>query len=248
MNEPGLLSIGLLSFLAGVLGTGSGGVLAYFFPHLGKRFFSLVLGFAAGVMLVIVFMELLAESLVLGGYWPTLSGLAAGIAAFLWLDSSLPHWHPVTGADGGAEDKHIRKGYLIAAGIALHNLPEGMAIGAGFAASSELGIGLAVIIGLHNIPEGLSIAVPLKAAGKKVQGLWASCLAGVPMGLGGLLGAALGQVSFAVLSFSLAFAAGAMLYIVCDELIPDAYEAASGHYPIVGILVGTLLGIMIVGF
>lgn len=248
MNEPGLLSIGLLSFLAGVLGTGSGGIIAYYFPRLGKKLFSMILGFAAGVMLVIVFMELLAESLVLGGYWPALSGLAAGMVVFLWLDSILPHWHPVTGADGGGAAKHIRMGYLIAVGIALHNLPEGMAIGAGFAVSSELGIGLAVIIGLHNVPEGLSIAVPLRAAGKKEQGLWASFLAGVPMGLGGLLGAALGQVSLFILSFSLAFAAGAMLYIVCDELIPDVYEAASGHYPIVGILAGALLGLMIVGF
>lgn len=245
MQGPGLFMITLYSLLAGVLGTGGGGLLAYYFPRPNRKVFSMILGFAAGIMLAIAFLELLEESLALGDTLLAVIGLVLGVGIFLWLDNTFPHNHPVRGLDG-QQGRYVKKGYLIAGGIALHNLPEGLAIGAGFAASPELGLGLAFIIALHNIPEGLAVAMPLKVAGKKEQGLWISFLAGVPMAIGGFIGGLIGNISLALLSLSLAFAAGAMLYIVCDELIPDAYENSPDHYPIVGILVGVIIGLLII--
>ena len=245
MAEPSLFFITLYSALAGVIGTGGGGLLAYFWPRPGRRNFSMILGFAAGIMLVIVFMELIPEAMELVVSPWVILGLVLGIGVFLFLDIMLPHYHPATGEDGRSY-KYLNKGYLIASGIALHNLPEGLAIGAGFAASPSLGFGLVVIIALHNIPEGLSLAMPFNAAGRPGRGLWISILTGLTMGLGGFLGGLLGNVSPLLLGISLAFAAGAMLYIVCDELIPDAYETSPDHSPILGIVIGVVLGLMIV--
>jgi len=245
MPEPNLFFITLYSALAGVMGTGSGGLLAYYWPRPGRRNFSMILGFAAGIMLVIVFMELIPEALKQVNSFLLILGLLLGIGMFLLLDVMLPHYHPATGEDG-RQYRYLNKGYLIASGIALHNLPEGLAIGAGFAASPSLGFGLVVIIALHNIPEGLSLAMPFNAAGCRGKGLWISIVTGLTMGLGGFIGGLLGNVSPILLGISLAFAAGAMLYIVCDELIPDAYETSPDHSPIIGIVIGVVLGLILV--
>ncbi len=245
MLEPDLFLITLYSALAGVLGTGGGGLLAYICPRPGRRAFSMILGFAAGIMLVIIFMELVAEALDLGSNIYVIIGIVIGIGVFLVLDTMLPHYHPVTG-DDGRHVRYMNKGYLIASGIALHNLPEGLAIGAGFAVSSRLGFGLVIIIALHNIPEGLSLAMPFNAAGRKEMGLWVSVITGLFMGVGGFIGGLVGNVSPILLSMSLSFAAGAMLYIVCDELIPDAYQTSNDHSPIIGIVIGVVMGLMII--
>ena len=245
MPETNLLYITLYSGLAGVLGTGGGGLLAYYWSRPSRKNFSMVLGFAAGIMLVIIFMELIPESLELVSSPLLIIGLVLGIGVFLQLDLLLPHYHPATGEDG-RHTRYLNKGYLIASGIALHNLPEGLAIGAGFAASPSLGFGLALIIAIHNVPEGLALAMPFNAAGRRGTGLWISVVTGLAMGLGGFIGGLVGNVSPLLLGISLAFAAGAMLYIVCDELIPDAYDTSPDHSPIIGIVAGVVLGLIFV--
>ena len=236
--------VGMMGMLTGVIGTGAGGLLSILVRKPSARFTGTILAFAAGVMLSIIFIELIDEAMIFSGHWVAIGGLSLGIAIFYLLDHYLPHQHVVTEEtvhSGG----YLKKGTLLAIGIGLHNFPEGLAIGTGYVGSAELGLSLAILIGLHNIPEGMAVAAPLKQGGYSfLRVLAVTALAGVPMGIGALIGAAIGSISSLVLGLSLGFAAGAMLYIVCDELIPDAYESAGAHLSILGITSGTILGIL----
>ncbi len=140
-------------------------------------------------------------------------------------------------------------GILLGLGIALHNIPEGLAIGAGYASSDQLGLELALIMGIHNLPEGVAIAAALDAGGcRKSKTMLITALAGLPMAAGAFIGAMLGIVSPLVLSVSLGFAAGAMLFVTCDELIPNAQNLARGHSATLGFLLGVVTGILIISF
>jgi len=236
----------MLGLLAGVIGTGAGGLLSIFVKKPTPRFTGTILAFAAGVMLAIIFVELIDESIASSGHWAAIGGLAFGMVVFYLLDHYLPHRHTVT-EEETIFSGYLKKGTLLALGIGLHNLPEGLAIGTGFVGSQELGFSLAILIGVHNIPEGMAVAAPLKQGGFSFPKVLAiTLLAGVPMGLGALVGALIGSISVFVLGLSLGFAAGAMLYIVCDELIPDAYESAGAHLSIFGIFAGTILGLLFI--
>lgn len=244
-----LLEITFWGTLAGVIGTAAGGALTIFFGKPSRHLTGTVLAFAAGVMLVIVFLELTEEAISFGGHFAAITGLSAGMALFYLLDLLIPHHHAVTAETGGADKAYLRKGTLLALGIALHNLPEGVAIGAGFIGSERLGVTLAILIALHNIPEGLAVAVPLRQGGRSYTGaLMAAALAGLPMGLGAFIGAAVAGFSMLFLGLAMAFAAGAMLYIVCDEMIPDAYASAGPHLAILGIFLGTVTGMTLLAW
>jgi len=230
--------------MAGTMGTGIGGLLALSLLKPSNNVLGLMLGFSGGIMLSIVFMELLQKAAE-NSFAHMIVGLLLGILVFVYLDNYFPHWHYVSEETVGKA--YVRKGVLIATGIALHNLPEGIAIGAGFASSEQMGITLAILIAAHNIPEGMAIGFPLYFGGLgRVKSLAITLMAGVPMGVGALLGALAGNISFSFLSLSLGFAAGAMLYIVCDELIPDVYRLASAHTAILGITAGILTGMLMV--
>lgn len=238
------LEITLIGLMAGTMGTGIGGLLALSLLRPSNSVLGLMLGFSGGIMLSIVFMELLQKA-AKNSFAHMIVGLLLGILVFVYLDNYFPHWHYVSEETVGKA--YVRKGVLIATGIALHNLPEGIAIGAGFASSEQMGITLAILIAAHNIPEGMAVGFPLYFGGLgRVKSLAITLMAGVPMGVGALLGALAGNISFSFLSLSLGFAAGAMLYIVCDELIPDVYRLASAHTAILGITAGILTGMLMV--
>ncbi len=240
------VEVTLIGFLAGAVGTGLGGGLGAIVRKPSPRLLGFLLGLAAGVMLSIIFMELLEEAIA-ASFTHGMLGLVAGILAFVVLDHLIPHHHPVSNET--SSPSLMRKGSFIALGIALHNLPEGMAIGAGFSASTATGVALALIIALHNIPEGMAVAVPLVAGGmKRSNAVALSIAAGLPMGAGALLGSLMAGVSPASLSWAMGFAAGAMLYIVCDELIPDVYDLTDSHTAIAGITTGTALGVALIYF
>lgn len=245
LEDVQLWQITFYGFAAGVVGTGLGGFLAFIFPRPREDIFSGALGFAAGVMMAVVFLELVEEALDFGGLPAALVGMLLGLGVFFLLDQLIPHQHAVTEEQTEHQARYLKKGVLLALGIALHNLPEGMAIGAGYVVSVETGFLLAVVLALHNIPEGLAVAIPLKAIGRGGLGLYAALLAGVPMGIGAFIGGAVSAISPFFLGASLGFAGGAMLYIVCDELIPDAYETSRGHAPILGITLGVVVGMLI---
>ncbi|MCH5201794.1 MAG: ZIP family metal transporter [Oscillospiraceae bacterium] len=144
-------------------------------------------------------------------------------------------------------------GLVMAFAIALHNLPEGMVIGASYAQDKAMGFTitggfvLAIVIGLHNIPEGMSVSVPLIAGGmKKPKAIFVTALTGAPTILGAMLGYSLGSMGPISLAISLSFASGAMLYVVFGELLPEAILMWRSKFPAFGMLVGMLTGMVII--
>ncbi len=143
------------------------------------------------------------------------------------------------------DNKILRTGFLIFLGIAIHNLPEGLAIGAGLEASPELGLYIAIAIGLHNIPEGIAVAGPLRAGGLSViKVIFLTLLAGLMAPVGAAIGLLFFGISPLFVAGGLAFASGAMVYIVHDELVPQAHTLHA-HIAIGGLMAGLLLGFIL---
>jgi len=208
----------ILSLIAG-MGTVAGAVSLMFFRHLKPKTFSLLLGIAAGVMAAVVLFDLLPASLAYGRL-AALGGFAAGIV-LLGLTGLFLNFLDAASGEGF---RFLRMGYLIAAGIALHDLPEGLAIAAGFA-TSTIGPFLALAIGLHNIPEGLAIAAPLRYGGMSSGRVIGLCvLISFVTPLGTFLGMTAIRSHAALIGPLLALAAGAMTYIVVGELWPKSHQ------------------------
>lgn len=244
---PKLATITLLGTLAGVLGTGLGGLAVAFLPRLSRKMLSAVLGFSAGIMLAVVAFDLMPEAFAVAGIGWGLLGLAAGAGLLAATDLLLPHMHFLSTDE--ESQRFLRTGLLIGLGIAIHNLPEGLAIGAGFGSSLEFGLSVAVLMAVQNAPEGMAMACPLNQTRLSPWRTTAwTLLAGLPMGLGAFLGGLLGRVSSVLLASALGFAAGAMLFITCDELIPDAQELRQGHSGTFGIVLGVIFGVAVSSF
>ncbi|MEF8832581.1 MAG: ZIP family metal transporter [Candidatus Thermoplasmatota archaeon] len=209
---------------------------------------SVLLGFSAGIMVSITFVELIPESIEEGSLITAVGGLFLGIVMIGFLDMKFPHRHFSFNCEGDKEKaKSLKTGVLLTIGIAMHNLPEGVAIGGGFMISFEIGLTLAVLMAIHNFPEGMAVGAAMCIGKVKASRIFlVTALAGVPMGIGAILGGLLGGVSDVTLSIGLGFAAGAMLYIVFDELIPDAHRRMDGHTAIIGILSGIIIGILFI--
>lgn len=245
---PYILQVTLVGLMAGVFGTSFGGMLTVILRKPRDVVLSSVLAFSGGIMLAIVFVDLIPESLDMGTIPLALGGLCVGAAVLKLLDVYLPDsFHQPGGLNGDGKGVHFRRtSVLLGLGIALHNLPEGLAIGAGYMASEALGLGLAVVMAIQNVPEGMAMAGPMKAARMSgVQIVTWTGLAGLPMGLGALAGGLLGSVSPLFLSAALGFAAGAMLYIVFDQLLPDAQRLGSGQSSTYGALFGIVFGLIV---
>jgi zinc transporter, ZIP family len=239
-----ILQITLIGLGAGVIGTGSGAFIALFLKNPGKAMLSFILGFAGGIMLAIVLNDLLPESVAAGNFITAFAGLLIGALFILFLDLKMPHFHFFEAT--GDLPRFIRTGTILGLGIAMHNLPEGIAIGASYVASPAVGFTLALTIALHNIPEGIAMACPLCAGGLRLRWIVLyTAMAGLPMGIGAFLGATLGAISELVLSLSLGFAGGAMLYIIFGELIPGSQNSGNGHSGTFGAVFGTISGILL---
>lgn len=193
-------------------------------------------------MISVVAFDLMPEAIESGGLVLAIGGLIAGVILVSLLDL-LPHTHFM--ASDRESSRFYKTGVIVGLGIAMHNLPEGLAIGAGYAHDVTLGLGLALVIAVHNFPEGMAMACPMVIAGMKpLRVVLATMAAGVPMAIGALLGSLVGGMSSGLLSLCLGFAGGAMLFVTCDELIPDAQELGSGHSGSFGIVAGVVVGIL----
>lgn len=239
-----VLYITIIGVLTGIIGTVGGGFIVIFLKKIKESFLTFILGISAGIMVVVVFLDLIPGALTAGSTLSTIAGMLLGVGLIGLLDFTFPHEH----FQGKKINTYYRVGILLSVGIALHNIPEGLAIGAGYSAAKSLGLGLAVVIGIHNIPEGIAVASSLLLAGmSNIKIILITFLAGLPMGLGAFLGALLGNISPFFLSLALGFAAGAMLFITFDDLLPTAQEKNKGKLAITGILLGVFLGILITG-
>jgi len=209
----------VLSLIAG-LGTVAGAGILVFFGRLQPKTLAFLLGIAAGVMAAVVLFDLIPASLAYGRPLAALAGFVAGLALLALTGAVLNLLERGT-TEGSV---FLRMGYLIATGIALHDLPEGLAIAAGFATSS-IGPFLALAIGLHNVPEGLAVATPLRYGGMGSTRVIGLCvLISFVTPLGTLLGQTAIRAHGALIGPLLALAAGAMSYIVLEELWPKSRQ------------------------
>lgn len=229
----------IISFLAGAA-TGLGGIVGVLFKP-GRKLLVLGLGFSSGVMLGIVFLTLIPEALI-GGSGLCFASFVSGVISIFLIDILLPHIHAVE-----SSESLLQTGILVFLGMLLHDFPEGLAMGAGYSMAPKLGIALALVIGLHNIPEGIVVALPLYASGiSRLKSVLASFGAGLPSLFGACLAFFLGK-SFPgqFIYISSAFAAGAMFYIIIDELIPEAHKYELPHLTTLGIMIGTIAAFII---
>ena len=279
-----LWSIIGITALAGMGGTGMGGLVSCLFRRDSSKTVSLLLSFAAGVMTSVVCFDLLTEALhpdnMSTNVWLVVMGVLVGyvvIAALnAWIDRNTNHEvahidenHPRT-ADSLEELTHANHlqehregrqprsglflaGLVMAAAIALHNVPEGMVIGASFARTAGQaqlnrgGLTMAIIIGMHNIPEGMAVAVPLISGGMpKWRSVLVTALTGFPTVLGALLGYSVGAMGPFALALSLSFASGAMLYVVFGELMPESILMWRSKLPAAATIIGMLTGLIII--
>ncbi len=238
-----LLKITLLGLVSGLAGTGIGGLSAFLINKTSSRMMSTILEFSAGLMTAVVCFELLPEAFELGGTLYTFAGVLTGIGTIVLIENALKQSRLFK---GGNSSGLLRAGVLMAIAIALHNFPEGFAVGSGFEASISLGFTITAVIIVHDIPEGIAMAVPMRAGGfSRVKAFTYTLLSGVPMGLGALLGAALGEISHMLTASCLGFAGGAMLYIVYGELVPESKRLYLGRLSSLGNVLGILCGIIV---
>lgn len=237
----------LLSLLAG-LATGLGGLIVLVRKP-SRRIMNFLMGVAAGVMIILSFLELMVEALNLAGLTLAAAGFLAGSLIIFILDSLLPHLHFGKKEKGLVDVKFFKYSTLIAVGIALHNFPEGIAVGSSYAYLPELGLTVAVAMAIHNIPEGMAIAIPACLSGRsKFSAFRLALLSGLVEPAGALISVLLLDVFNGFVPFGLAFASGIMVFITLDEIIPAASQNGHEHFTSFGIIAGSLLTFILLGF
>ncbi|MFW7377536.1 MAG: zinc transporter ZupT [Oligoflexus sp.] len=253
----------ILTALAG-LATGCGGLIAVFGKPDSARFLSASLGFSAGVMIYVAFVELFTESLdivqgIVGEFWGLIFvnlAFFGGMGLIALIDHLVPEFenpHEVpqeltqkkkSTLEKTASTKLIRMGLLSAIAIAIHNFPEGMATFIASLKNPELGLSIALAIGIHNIPEGIAIAVPIYfATASRSRALLYSILSGLAEPAGALLAAFVLSFYWNELIYGLLFAAvaGVMVFISLDQLLPNAERYGQHHHSVYGLVCGMMV-------
>ena len=232
----------LLGLFFGTIGTTLGGILGIIINKNSNKFLSTILSFASGLMMSIICFDLIPEALEISNIYNMILGVFAGLMAMIFCDIIVQK--RINKKSYNNQNSLLRTGIIVSIGLAIHNFPEGLAIGSGFDASIKLGLSLASAICLHDIPEGISMAVPMKNGGiKKAKVIYYVILSGITTGIGAFFGAITGNISQSVIAICLSFAAGAMLYIVSGELIPEANNLYKGKMPVISNIFGFIIGI-----
>ena len=240
-----LIKITLIGTFFGTFGTTIGGIIGVFLKNTTNKFLSFILELAAGLMMGIVCFDLIPEAINISNIANVIIGIVLGVITMIICDNLLTIRFNKKTVETMGTNSLLKTGIIIGIGLAIHNLPEGLAIGSAYGASIRLGISLALAIALHDIPEGISMSVPMKNGGmKKTKVILYTILSGLTTGIGAFVGRIVGGISTELVSISLSFAAGAMLYIVSGELVPESYKLYKGRLPYIGYIIGILLGII----
>ena len=238
------------------LGTALGAAMVFLMKaKIDAKLEKLLLGFAAGVMIAASVWSLLLPAIELSGerrgsaWIPAAAGFMLGVGFLLLLDSVVPHLHPDKEKPEGVRS-HFGKTTMLALAVTLHNLPEGMAVGVALAGAmlGSTGIAMAgafvlsVGIAIQNFPEGAIISMPLRSAGaSRPKAFWYGVLSGVVEPIGAVVTILLAEQVVRILPYLLAFAAGAMIYVVVDELIPESQSGEDTNIGTIGVTVGFVL-------
>ncbi len=214
-----ILKTTLLGLFFGTFGTTLGGILGVVLKKKSNKFLSFILALASGFMMAVICFDLIPESLEISNIFEAILGILLGIIAMIFCDLLVDKKFSSKMHTNNKESKLLRTGMIVSIGLAIHNFPEGLAIGSGFESSLKLGLSLAIAICFHDIPEGISMAIPMKNGGMKPSKvIFYVILSGVTTGIGAFFGAIIGSISEQVISICLSFAAGAMLYIVSRRI------------------------------
>ena len=250
-----------LTLFAG-LSTGFGSAIAFFAKKTNTGFLSLALGFSAGVMIYVSFVEIFVKARSeltseLGstqGYWVTTAAFFGGILLIAIIDKLIPsvenphEMHKVEEMSGEKpkdKDKLMRMGLFTALAIAIHNFPEGLATFTAALTDPHLGVAIAVAIAIHNIPEGIAVSIPIfYATGSRKKAFWLSLSSGLAEPVGAAIGFLILMPFLSPVIFGVLFAgvAGIMVFISLDELLPAAEEYGEHHLSIYGLIAG--MGVM----
>ena len=252
----------LLSAFACTLGTGLGGVVAVVIGNRSPSMTCWMLSFAGGVMTSIVCFGLVPEAIELSNVTLSILGIILGILVIMLLNRF------VDGVTEKTQEKMkirntpqdlchsreimeskkvlLRSGIIMLVALALHNIPEGMAIGAGGSHDMEFGVMLAIMIALHDVPEGMAIAAPLLGGGlNKAPVIFLTALSGASTFIGGTIGVLIGNISDNAVALSLSIAGGAMLYVVFGEIIPQVVIMTKNRASTLITLFGIILGLVV---
>ncbi len=249
--DVNIVLLGSLTSLVAGLATGIGALAVYFIKTLSDRLQDNMLAGAAGVMLAASFFSLLLPGLeygesLLGSTWAAallvIFGILSGAGALYVVHQKLPHEHFNLGPEG-PDASHIRRIWLFIIAITLHNFPEGMAVGVGFAGGDvNNGYILATGIGIQNIPEGLAVAFSLLAIDySRTRAFAIALLTGLAEPVGGVFGATLVWLAEPIMPWTLGFAAGAMLFIISNEIIPETHRSNAKTMATFSLLIGFVI-------
>ena len=230
--------IGFAASLIAGLATGAGALPVLFTKRISDRLLDAMLGFSAGVMLAATSFSLIIPAIDLSGPLIAVFGIILGALVLHLIDRFVPHFHPALGAEG--PPSKLSRVWLFVIAITIHNFPEGLAVGVSFGGGNiAAGLAIATAIGLQNMPEGLAVALPLIREGySRRKSLLYGTLTGLVEPLGGLLGVALVSLFQPILPWGLAFAAGAMLFVVSDEIIPESHRKGFEREATFGVIAG----------
>ncbi|MGT2930534.1 ZIP family metal transporter [Streptococcus dentasini] len=255
----------VLALLAGLFTWGCtiiGAAIVFFFKNISRRLLDTMMGFAAGVMIAASFWSLLEPSISYAqadyGNWswiPAAVGFLFGGFMLRLIDAVVPHLHldkkDVSQAEGLKPQKKLSKTALLFLAITIHNFPEGLAVGVTFGAlaggnasqAALLGaIGLAVGIGLQNVPEGAALSIPIRADGEsRLRAFYLGSMSAIVEPIGAVLGAGLVMLMMPILPYALSFAAGAMIFVVVEELIPESQTNGNTDIATLGLMLGFVI-------
>lgn len=245
-----IVVIGFLASILAGLATGVGALPALFLKDVSDRLFNSLLGAAAGVMLAATAFSLLVPGMVAGkevwpdshiGMWVVSFGMLLGAFFLHYADKNLPHLHFNEASDETITS--LKRLTLFIAAITIHNFPEGMSVGVSFGSGDlKNGIVLSIAIALQNVPEGLAVAMPLVALGyNKWKAVGLATLTGLVEPVGGLLGITMVTVFQPILPVAMGFAAGAMLFVISEEIIPETHSKGRSRFATFSLMAGFII-------
>lgn len=239
MNST-IFIIGIFSAVVSLIGTMVGCLIGISLKNPSNKFLGTLLSVATGIIIAIIFLELMPEALHNMGFPSVLLAIVIGIILIGVLEYSIRKTNKIN-------SNHRITAVLMGLGIMLHNFPEGIIMGGGFIKEANLGLEMSILIAIHDIPEGIAMVTPLIAAGEKwYKILWYGFLVALPTAIGAWIGIGLNAVSPVFLGYSVAFASGVMLYVAFGQMLPESNELYNENTNAIWVLMGIIFGFIMI--